>query len=591
MPDTSLVDVVRQQKGYDIVIRGGNVVNVFTGEIVPAEIGIYDGQFGEIRTVGGSGQHLEGATVVDVDGAYVTPGLIDSHLHIESSMMTPVHFAQAVLPCGTTCVAVDPHEIANVLGIEGVRYMVETSRSIPLSVYVQVPSCVPAVPDKETAGAVFSVKEISEMLDWDDTIALAEVMDYPGVINGESRMRSILAAARSKGVIICGHCPMLTGSGLAAYLAAGPRSDHEFVAGDEVLEKLRAGMFIEARVSSHSQNVSVLAGVLEKLGHLPPNVVLCTDDVLPNDVVGRGHMDFAIRKAISAGITPVDAVRMATINAANRYRLWDRGAVAPGRRADLCIVPDLNDFRVDAVYVKGRKVAEAGRLVVDIPVQMHPVESRNTVTLPPGRDSDVLIPPTPVTDGTVMANVMRVNNQSLLVEWEKRQLLIADGKPQLGPEMDLALVAVIERHTGTGNVGFGLVSGLGLAEGAVATTVAHDSHNLLVAGYDMEEMWAAVLALKESGGGVVYVRQGQVAGMVELPVAGLLSLLPAGELAPKLEDLQQRLKNAGIAYDDPLMAFLILALPVIPRLRLTDKGLVDVDKQEMVPLFNEESMG
>ncbi len=585
----------------DLIIENTRLVNVYTGEILPADIVIAQGRVlhagawpAELpqpirHDNDNAGRYDAGrydagrynAGRYNAEGKFAVPGLVDAHIHIESSMMSPAGFAAAILPRGTTTVVVDPHEIANVLGLRGVRYMLEATAGLPLRVYVQAPSCVPAVPGLETAGAAFGAAEVATMLQWERVIGLAEVMDYVGVIEGAPRMQEILAAAHARGTVISGHCPGLRGPALSAYIFAGPLSDHEGEAEGELLEKLRAGMAVEARVSSFSESVSVLGGLVRALGHVPPNLVMCTDDIFPEDLVCRGHMDRVVREAIAAGFAPVEAVQAATLHGAQRHRLHDLGAIAPGKRADLLLVTDLEAFTVDEVFCDGQLVARGGQLLEPIAAAHPALERENTVHLRAPLQARDFRLRSQMGESSARLRVLS------LCGGHNRQLAVRDFPVREGwltlPE-GICLAAVIERHGGSGHHSLTPVEGLSLHHGAVASTVAHDSHNLLVVGRDPADMALAAQTLADCGGGICGVAAGEVLALLPLPIAGLMSPEPPEFMVEEMARLNRALRSMGLDSPQPISAIIGLALPVIPHYGLTDLGLVDVDRQVIVPL-------
>ncbi len=571
------------QEPFDLAIVEAHLVNVLTGEIYPADVGIYRDR---ITYVGPAGRiEIHARAVIQGAGRFLAPGLIDAHVHIESSMLTPPNFAEAVLPRGTTTVVIDPHEIANVLGMDGVRYMLEASEGLPLKVFVLAPSCVPAVPGLETSGAAFEAKEISEILSWPRVIGLAEVMDYPGVVAGSPRMMKILEAAAGKEALICGHCPGLRGAGLQAYLAAGPDSDHEVLDEEEMLEKLRAGMTIEAHESFHSQNIVPLVHALSKLPLLPPNVTFCIDDLPAVSLVKDGHLDLVLRHAVQAGLPPAVALRIATFQAAARCRLPDLGVIAPGKTADLVLFDDLVNFNVGLVVSSGKVVAKDGKMLVAIKDPDNSGKYRHTVTIP-----EILTAATfeiLVAGKKPRVRVVEIAGSTSLTELIEMDLPVEGGQLDWRYDPDLCLVGVFERHGRGGHHALGLIKGFGLTAGAIASTVAHDSHNLIVIGRDPADMAEAARVLIGTDGGMVCVLAGNILGLVELPLAGLLSLEKSTLLAQKLTVLRQAITALGVRGKDPLMTITELALPVIPKVRFTDLGLVDVLNQELIPFWCE----
>lgn len=575
-----LVRAINGEIPFETVIRNVRFVNVVTREVYPAEIGIVDGRIGHVTQ--GREAPMEGERIVEGEGRYALPGLIDTHLHTESTMMTLGHLARTILPRGTTTIACDPHEIANVFGLAGVEYILETAVGLPLRVHVLAPSCVPAVPGLETSGATFSAQELETLLSMDGVGGLGEVMDYPGVLKGTPRMTEILAVARRKGVFIQGHAPSLTGRSLSAYLAAGAESCHETSFAEEARYKLRAGMTLECRESSIVRDIATLAPVLREFNY-PETATLCTDDREPDDLLQEGHMDHVIRRAVAEGIPAVEAIRMATFNAARLLRRRDIGALTPGRRADIVLASDLEKLSVTDVFHDGLPVFSEGRLVLDIPAEPHRLERINSVVL--GRElgeEDFKIP----ASGTrATVNVIGFQPEvHIVTRLEQVELPIVGGFVDPSGREDLCTIAVFERHGGRGDSATCLLKGFGLRRGAIASTVSHDSHNLVVLGVDRGDMTVAARTLSRLGGGIVCVEGGRVVALVELPVAGLISPLPVEELAPQVRHLKETMRAFGILCPTPLIQVAAFALPVIPQVRLTDQGLVEVNTQRKLPI-------
>jgi len=579
------VAAARGERPLDLLIEDVRVLNVYTQEIYPADIGISGGTI--VFAGPGCWDGPPPAETFAGQGRIATPGLIDTHLHIESSMIGPESFAAAVLPHGTTTVMIDPHEIANVVGLRGVAYMLEASADLPLRVLVQAPSCVPAVPALETAGADFGAAEIATMLGWDRVIGLAEVMDYVGVIQQHPRMSDILAVALEHDSVISGHCPVVSGRDLMAYIVAGPDSDHESRLRSEILEKLRAGMVIEGRVASHSESVTLVASVVEELGCVPPNLVMCTDDVLPEDLLERGHMDYAVRTAVAAGIAPIGVVQAATLHGAQRLRRRDLGAIAPGKQADILLVDDLEGFDVGAVFVAGELVAQDGRLTVELPAASPSDDVCNTVHLTrPLSLNDFQLRPAELSQD-VTVRILDVSSRGRR-ELGTVRFPVVDGCVDISSHEDICLVAVIERHGRSGTASLTPIRGVGLTSGAAASTIAHDSHNLIVVGRTAADMLVAAQAVVDVGGGVAAALDGRVTAVLPLPIAGLMSPDPVETLVPKLKALNVALHAQGIVFEQPLMPIIGIALPVIPDYGVTDLGLVDVNAQRLIPLWVEE---
>lgn len=566
---------------FDRVIYNIKFINLLTKEIYDSEIGMIDGRIGHINQPGE--KPLEGKERYDGGGRYAAPGLIDTHVHIESSMMTPANMAKAILVHGTTTIACDPHEIANVLGIEGVQYIIDASRDIPLMVYVLAPSCVPSVIGLETAGAAFGREEIARVMAMERVIGLGEVMDFPGVIHQSERMMSVLETAKKYTRFLQGHAPNLTGRELSAYLASGVGSCHETNFSDEARYKLRAGMTLECRESSIAQNIKAIAPVLKECQY-PPNATLCTDDREPEDLLKDGHLDHVVRRAIAEGIPPLEAIKMATYNAAKLIDLPELGLLKPGNLANIILLKSMDNFSVDEVFVQGKLVARSGKLVTDIPEQEFPLETRNTLILeskPTAEDFKIA-----ASGSKVKVPIIAFNPQMpIITELEYIELPVKDGFIDISGRDDLALLAVFERHGINGNHAVCFVRGLGLTHGAIASTVAHDCHNLMVLGKDIPDMLKAVDVLSKTGGGYVCTADGNVEALLELPIAGLLSDKSAEEVAVQTGKLKQTIKKFGMTGNFPALLLLVtFALPVIPNVRLTDHGLVDVNTQTLIPL-------
>ncbi len=576
------VTAARGDQPLDLLIRDVQLVNVYTREIYSADLGIS----GEYVVFAGPGAWTGPPPTEELEahGKFAVPGLIDTHIHIESSMISPRNFAAAVLPHGTTTVVIDPHEIGNVVGLRGIAYMLNATAALPLRVFVQAPSCVPAVPSLETAGASFSPQDIDAVLTWDRVIGLAEVMDYVGVINQNDRMAEILDIAHAHDAVISGHCPGLRGRALAAYLVSGPLSDHEATDKDELLEKLRMGMYIESKVSSFSENMTALATIVQQLGTVPPNLVMCTDDIYPEDLLEQGHMDHGVRSAIAAGIDPVDVIRAATLHGAQRTRRHELGALAPGKRADLLLLDDLEHFAVNEVFVDGVLVAEGGQMRYTLPQDRFETEQENTVHL-----SRAPSPQDFVLHARPDQRRARLRVLSVAPDYAREIEILAfpvsQGEVDISAKEDVCLVAIIERHGQTGNRSLVPVKGVGLRRGAVATTVAHDSHNLLVIGRNADDMALAARTLVDCGGGICVTDNGEVQALLPLPIAGLMSPDPLETVVPRMKALNSALRSQGLTAKQPLSPILGLALPVIPNYGVTDLGLVDVNTQQVLSIW------
>ena len=561
------IAVARGDEPADLLLSGGRVLSVFTGEFLEADVAIVG------QHVAGVGPGYEGSERVDVSGMILLPGFIDGHMHLETTKLRLDEFARAALPWGTTTVVLDPHEIANVFGIEGVRALLHDADEVPLDAYVMVSSCVPASPF-ESSGATLTPEDIAELLRTEPrAIGLAEMMDYPAVVAGDDDAVAKVRAAGDRH--IDGHAPGLSGRALNAYLAAGVRSDHECTTYEEALEKRRLGMWIMIRQGSAARNLEALLPLV--LEHGITNCLLCTDDREPHDLKEHGHINDVIREAVALGCTPADAVVMATLNAARYHRLYEHGAVAPGYVADIVAVPDLVSFRPERVWKRGRLVAEGGRGA--------PIASS---TLPGWmRESMHVRELKPVDFAVVAAGAVRVigvDAGPIVTRALVGEPLRRDGRACADPGRDLAKLAVIERHRDTGRIGVGFAQGFGLQAGALASSHAHDAHNIVVIGMTDEDMAAAANRLREIGGGQVVVMDGRVIAELPCPIGGLLSDLTFEEVAERTRILEEAAGELGTTLPSPFMAMSFLALSVIPELKLTDRGLVDVNRFELVPL-------
>lgn len=574
-----VVTAARGDQPLDLAILNTQLVNVLTGETYAADIGVCGER---IAIVGPVGKFtFEARRVIDGSGLWATPGFIDGHVHNESSMCTPARWAEVIIPRGTTTVCTDPHEIANVLGMDGVRYMLDASRGLPMRYFVTVPSCVPAVPSLETAGAVFTEAEVEEMLLWERVIAIAEAMDFPGLIAQTGNITPIVQAGHRAEVPIEGHAPGVGDRLLQAYLAAaGPRSsDHEAYSWETMLQKVQAGMMIYARASTFRDGTGEIVKALDCVSD-PRMFGMCTDDVMPNHLLVHGHLDHVMRSLINRGVDPLTVVQMATINIAQHYGFWGLGAVTPGWLADIVVLDDLENMQVRHVIVNGQLVVESGQLTRLI-VEPVPPLTENSVHLSELTTESFCLE-APVQNGTVTAHAIDVT--SLFTQLTTVEVACKKGCVQFPLPDSVSLAAIVPRHGQNTPPSMILISGYPLKEGAIASTVSHDSHNLCVIGRDQRDMFKATLVLAECGGGLVTVKDGEVLSCVPLPIAGLMSPLPVSGIAGQVTALEQSLPELGLPQGFPIH-LLALALPVVPEVRLTDKGLVDVVTQQFLPLF------
>lgn len=567
-----LLAVARGDRPADTVLANARLVNVLSGEIEETGIALAGGR------VAGVGEGYEAAERIDLEGRYVAPGLIDAHVHIESSLVRPAEMARAVVPRGVTTLVTDPHEIANVCGLEGIRFMLRDSEGVPLEVLVNASSCVPAT-DLATSGAALGAGDLAELLPESRVLGLAEVMNFPGVIGGAPEVLAKLRAFAGR--ILDGHAPGVTGKALNAYVAAGISSDHEATTEEEAREKLRRGMTVFLREATNARNLLDLLPLADRWTE--PHLAFSTDDRVPADLLDQGSVDHMVRLAVQHGLHPIAALRIATANPARHYRLDDRGAVAPGRRADLVVFSDPEDFRAEEVWVAGRKVAEDGRPLFEAPPADAGSVSGTVHLDPAGLDFRILARGAQGGNGSV--RVIRAIPDQILTEHLTMPARIENGYAVADPERDLAKIAVAERHTGSGRLARGFVTGLGIRRGALAGTFAHDHHNLVVIGSDDRSMATAARAVAEAGGGLAAARGEEVAALLPLPIAGLMSAEPIEAVRGRMDELLAAAREMGSEVHDPFMAMSFLTLEVIPALKITDLGLVDVERFERVPLF------
>lgn len=584
-----LVDVAMGRRSADMVIRDGLWVCVQSGEIIPhTDVAIVDGRF---AYVGSDASHTmgENTTVIDARGKYLVPGLLDGHMHVESGMLTVSEFVRAVIPHGTTGMFIDPHEIANVFGLKGVRLMVDEAASQPIHVWVQVPSCVPSAPGLETPGASIEPEDVAEALTWEGVIGLGEVMNFPGVFSGDEKMHAEIRAAIQAGKVVGGHyaSPDL-GLAFHGYVAGGAQDDHEGTRLEDAIARLRQGMKPMLRFGSAWHDVDAQIRAVTEMGMDPRHFILCTDDSHSETLVSEGHVNRAVRRAIACGVKPVHAIQMATLNTAHHFSLSNLvGMIAPGRFADVLIMENLTQMQPDTVIAQGRILIRDGRVEFDLPAYAYPEWATHSVHL-----ARTIVPEDfrlSVSDGggrKMIANVIGVIENQAPTRHLRLEVEAINGEVRASIERDLAKVALVERHQRTGRIQVGLVQGFGFDKPcAVGSTVAHDSHHMIIVGTDERNMSLAANELARMGGGQVVVLSNQVIGGVELPIAGLMSHKRAEVVAQEAASVLAGFRACGCKLNNPNMQLSLLALVVIPELRISDLGLVDVNRFGFIPVI------
>jgi adenine deaminase len=551
------LSIARGERPAGILFKNANLVNVLSGEIYRTHVAVEDGR------VAGLGEY-EATTVIDLEGAYLAPSLIDGHFHVESSMLTAREFVRAVVPHGTGVVVIDPHEYANVLGLDGIRYVLESSKGLPLDFFIMLPSCVPATAF-ETAGARLTADDLKLMIADERIAGVAELMNYPGVYLGDEAELAKIAAGKGKN--IDGHAPGLSGRNLNAYVLAGVRSDHESTELAEAREKLRLGLHILLREGSTERNLATLAPLLNS--HNGANCSFATDDKLAGDLASEGHIDHCVRKAIEMGVPPMTAFQIATINTARHYRLRNFGAIAPRYWADFIVFDDLQRPVVRQTYKKGELVAENGKYLGPQIPPVPPPRSTMNLRYNAPKDFEVHL------DHAAKIRVIEIVPNQIVTRQSIESPTVKDGLILPDPQRDILKIVVVERHRATGNVGVGFVRGFKLKSGALGSTVAHDAHNVVLVGVSDEEIAHALRELEEMQGGQIAVEGGQVKARLPLPIAGLVSDLPLDEVIKSIADLNAAARAMGCELEAPFMALSFLSLSPIPELKLTDQGLID----------------
>jgi adenine deaminase len=585
----SLVDVAMGREPADMVIRNGRWVNVQSGEIVGNTDIAIKGE--RIAFVGTDASHTIGkdTSIIESDERFLVPGLLDAHMHVESGMLTVTEFVRAVIPHGTTGMFIDPHEIANVFGLRGVRLMVDEAKEQPVHIWVQVPSCVPSAPGLETPGASIGPDDVAEAMTWDGIIGLGEMMNFPGVFLNDEKMHAEMAKTRMAGKVIGGHYASFDlGLPFHGYVAGSPEDDHEGTRMEDAVARVRQGMKVMLRDGSAWRDVDEQVRAVTEMGLDPRHFILCTDDSHSETIVNDGHVDRAVRRAITKGLRPITAIQMATINTAEHFGVArEVGMIAPGRYADVLLISDLPSVRSELVIAKGKIVAQDGSVQIDLPSFEYPEWATDSVHLAhPLKAGDFLLTVPDHSLKSVTANVIGIIENQAPTRHLRMDVPVIDAEVQADIDRDIAKVALVERHQGSGQVQVGLVNGFGFTERcAIASTVAHDSHHMIVVGTDENDMAIAANELGRVEGGQVVVRRGEVIGLVELPIAGLMSDESAEIVAKKAAKVLEGFRVCGCELNNPNMQLSLLALVVIPELRISDLGLVDVTNFDFIPVL------
>lgn len=565
-----IIKVNTEEIQADLVLKNAKLVNVLSEEIYETDIAIKDGK------VAGISKGYKGEKEIDLKGAYASPSFIDGHVHIESGMLLPSEFAKLVIPSGTTTVVADPHEIANVMGLQGISFMREATKDLPLDVYIMLPSCVPAT-RLETSGVDLNCYDLALLIDAPWVLGIAEMMNFPGVINCDKEVLSKIKLGLDKQKRVDGHAPGLSGKGLNAYVASGIASDHECTTPQEAIEKIRLGMYIMIREATGARDLEPLIPVLKEYN--TRKCIFVTDDRHPKHL--KKHISNMVEKAVEMGVDPIKAIQMASLNTAEYFKIPNAGAIAPGYNADIAIFKDLKNFEPTMVFKKGELVAQNGKMTIDM-TEFQPPELRGSVNVKPIKKKDFQIK---IPKGKSKIKVINVIPKQLITKLSIEKIHEENGYATADTQNDILKIAVIERHKASGNIGLGFVKGFGLKTGAIASTIAHDSHNMIVIGTNDDDMYYAANQLVKSQGGKIIVENGKTLAQLKLPIAGLMSEEPAEIVMEKLQTLEKTASDIGCKINDPFMSMAFLSLSVIPEIKITDKGLIDVGKFEVTNLF------